>query len=376
MTLRGKRGNDEGSVFQRKDGRWVAQLQDGFKANGAPKFRHRYAGTRKEADEILVELKTAKLSGTLTDSEGLTVIAYLERWLGAKARDIRPSTLLSYRSTVRLYIAPHIGKIRLERLRPLDLERMVSGLLESGQSERVGAYALRVAKMALRRAVHWQLVARNVAEAVRPPRVPKKEMGVWTGTEVKTFLETTATHRLHALFVLALMTGMRRGELLGLRWEDLNLETARLSVRHGLVETEGKLVLAEPKTAYSRRTVPLAPGVIKVLEAHRTMQALERANNSDWKDQRFVFASEVGTATHPRNLERVFFAQIKHSGLKRIRFHDLRHTAASLMIAKGVSPKLVSRVLGHASVAFTLQVYVHVFEEQETGVTLDLEDLE
>jgi integrase len=116
--------------------------------------------------------------------------------------------------------------------------------------------------------------------------------------------------------------------------------------------------------------------VIRVLEAHRTSQALERAKDSDWKDQGFVFASEVGTATHPRNLERVFFAQIKHSGLKRIRFHDLRHTAASLMIAKGVSPKLVSRVLGHASVAFTLQVYVHVFEEQETGVTLDIGDLE
>jgi integrase len=119
-----------------------------------------------------------------------------------------------------------------------------------------------------------------------------------------------------------------------------------------------------------------APGVIRVLEVHRTSQALERAKDSDWKDQDFVFASEVGTDTHPRNLERVFFAQIKHAELKRIRFHDLRHTAASLMIAKGVSPKLVSRVLRHASVASTLQVYVHVFEEQETGVTLDLEDLE
>ena len=370
-----KRGNNEGSVFQRKDGRWVAQLQVGFNTKGAPKFRTHYAETRKKADNKLVELKAAKLTGMLTDSEKLTVTAYLERWLEAKLREVKPSTHLSYASTVRLYIAPRIGKIKLEQLRPLDLERMVAGLLESGQSTNIAAYALRVAKMAFKQAERWQLVPRNVADAIKPPRVPKSEMACWNGAEVKAFLEPTKLYRLHALFVLALMTGMRRGELLGLRWDDVDFTGKRLHVKRIVVYTRGALELGEPKTAYSRRTIPIAPGVVRALLEHRERQALER-KAVGYQDQGFVFASEVGTPTHPRNVERMFHNRLKHSALRRIRFHDLRHTAASLMILKGVSPKVVSRMLGHASVAFTLQVYVHVFEGQREEATLDLEDLE
>ncbi len=376
MTRGRKRGNNEGSVFQRKDRRWVAQIQVGFSANGAPKFRTHYADTRKNADDWLVEMKAAKLTGMLAETDGLTLSAFLDRWLEAKARDVRPSTHLSYRSTVRLYIAPRLGKFKLERLRPLDLERLVSGLLESGQSARVAAYALRVAKMALKQAVLWQLVPRNVAEAVRPPRAVRREMSVWTGAEAKAFLEFTRPHRLHALFVLALTTGLRRGELLGLRWADVDFEAGRLSVRRIVVHTQGALELGEPKTATSRRTIPVAPGVIAALREHRERQALERTVvGAAYQDQGVVFASEVGTLTHPRNIERVYYNHLKRSGARRIRFHDLRHTAASLMILKGVPPKVVSRMLGHASVAFTLQVYVHVFEEQEEEATLDLDDL-
>lgn len=321
-------------------------------------------------------MKAAKLTGMLADAEKLSVNDYMTRWLEAKVRDVKPSTHLSYRSTARLYVAPRIGKIALERLRPLDLERMVAGLLESGQSARVAAYALRVAKMALKQAVLWQLVPRNVAEAVRPPRVARREMNIWTGAEARAFLESTRPHRLHALFALALTTGLRRGELLGLRWEDVDLVAGRLQVRRIVVHTQGTLELGEPKTATSRRTIPLASGVITVLREHRERQALERvAAGEAYRGEGFVFASEVGTLTHPRNLERVYYAQLKRSGLRRVRFHDLRHTAASLMILKGVPPKVVSRMLGHANVAFTLQVYVHVFEEQEAEATLDLGDL-
>lgn len=377
MSRRGRRGNAEGSVYQRRDGRWVAQLQIGYGANGAPRFRHRYATTRREADDRLVEMKAARLGGLLDDDEGLTVAGLLERWLESKVRDLRPSTLLSYRSTARLYISPLIGRIRLERLRPLDLERMVAGLLEAGHSQHIAAYSLRIAKSALKQAVRWQLVARNAAEAIRPPRVPKNELTVWMGAEAKRFLTVTSTHRLHGLFVLALLTGMRRGELLSLSWDDVDFERTRLTVRRNLVYTPGLLELSKPKTAGSHRTVSLSPGVIEALRLHRQRQTLEReALGAAYGDCGLVFASEVGTPTHPRNLERVFFNHLESSGVRRIRFHDLRHTAASLMILRGVPPKLVSKLLGHASVAFTLQVYVHVFEEQETGATLDLSDLD
>jgi integrase len=376
VSRRGRRGNAEGSVYQRRDGRWVAQLQIGYGANGAPRFRHRYAATRREADDRLVEMKAARLNGVLGDDEGLTVAGLLERWLESKTRDLRPSTLLSYRSTARLYITPMIGRLRLERLRPLDLERMVAALLEAGHSPHIAAYSLRIIKSALKQAVRWQLVGRNAAEAIRPPRVPRNELTVWTGAEAKRFLEASAPHRLHALFVLALLTGMRRGELLGLGWDDLDLERARLTVRRNLVYTPGLLELSKPKTSGSHRTVPLSSGVIEVLREHRIRQTLERkALGTAYGNCELVFASEVGTPTHPRNLERVFFNLLEASGVRRIRFHDLRHTAASLMILRNVLPKVVSRLLGHASVAFTLQVYVHVFEEQETGATLDLSDL-
>lgn len=377
----GKRANGEGTISKRmKDGKCIGyrgNVPVGTRPDGKPDLRWASAKTEKALVLKLREIKSNLHLGLIADTEGLTVKQYLDRWLEYKARDARKAnTLRSYSDTVRLYLAPTLGRLKLEKLRPLDVEHLVSHLLRSGKSPAMAAYALRILKMALRQAVYWGMLPRNVAEAVKPPRVPRKELEVWTPEEVLTFLGAAEAHRLYAGFYLALMTGLRRGELLGLHWTDVDLTRSRLTVRHNLVDVRGKTVLNAPKTENSCRTVILSPGTLAVLQAHRQRQAAEReAAGSAWTDRGFVFASTVGSWTEPRNFDRMFAGVVQRASVRRIRFHDLRHTAASLMIRKGVPAKTVSETLGHGDVAFTLRVYTHLYDDQREEAALDLSDL-
>ncbi|QLG10874.1 site-specific integrase [Deinococcus sp. D7000] len=335
-------------------------------------------------------------TGMLADAEGLTVGAYLERWIETKERDgVKPNTVRSYRDTARLYLTPHLGRMRLDKLRPLDVERALTALGKAGKSAQLMAYALRVLKMALRQAVRWQMLPRNVAEGIRAPKITRPELHVWTPEQVAAFLDASQAHRLHAAFYLALMTGMRRGEVLGLQWEDIDWDRSRLRVRHNLVEvrTEGQagkrlagkptvssitLSLDTPKTAGSRRTIILSPGTLGKLAEHRARQEAERAAAAEaWQGPAgggFVFASEIGTPTDPRNFYRWFAQIVERAGVPVIRLHDLRHTAASLMIRRGIPPKTVSERLGHADVGFTLRTYTHLYDEQREEAAFDLSD--
>ena len=386
----GKRANGEGTISRRKDksGKtvsWRGAVTVGMNPDGTLDRRWVSGKTQDEVREGMRRLHSELHTGMLADADGLSVAAYLERWIEHKARDTRPNTARSYRDTVRLYLAPHLGRVKLDKLRPLDLERMLTALLGAGKSPALVAYALRVLKMALRQAVMWGLVPRNVGDAVRPPRVERKEMEVWTPGEVASFLEVAQAHRLHALFHLAVMTGMRRGEVLGLKWSDIDWERKRLTVRHNLVEVrkeygqtavKGFLDVGDPKTYASRRPVALSPGTLAVLEAQRERQGRERAALGEaYQDDGLVFASEVGTPTHPRNLERAYYVLRERAQVSKIRFHDLRHTAASLMARKGVSIKAISEQLGHEDVAFTMRVYTHLYDEQREVAALDMSDL-
>lgn len=377
----GKRANGEGTMSRRKDrnGRtvgWRAAVTVGVKADGTPDRRWVSGKTQEEVRELLRQLVTAHHTGMLANAESMTVAEYLARWLEHKQRDLKPNTLRSYRNTVRLYIEPNVGKIRLDKLRPLDVDRFVNALLRSGQSPAMAAYALRVLRMALRQAVVWEMLPRNVTDGVKPPRVRRPELTVWTPAEAARFLQVASSHRLYGAFYLALMTGLRRGEVLGLHWSDIDEERRRLKVRHNLVDTQEGLLLDTPKTEASRRSVVLSPGTLDVLQAHRQRQAVERAAlGRAYPAHDIVFASEVGTFTDPRNLERAYYSLILKAGVPRIRFHDLRHTAASLLIHKGVPPKVVSDQLGHTDVAFTLRVYAHLYDEQREVAALDWSDL-
>jgi integrase len=372
-SKRAKRRKGEGSLFQRKDGRWVARI---YLENG--KTKERLRRTEKEAIEALTRLRSEALDGTLAMTQGLTVAAFLGQWLEMKSREVKLNTQRSYEGTVRLYVNPQVGRIRLERLSALDVSRMVGEVLKT-HSASSAAYSLRVLKMALKQAVLWGMLPRNVAEAVKAPRVERAEMKVWSPAEASRFLDQTRLHRLYALFYLALTTGMRRGELLGLHWESVDLERARLRVKHNLIDAKGGLRLETPKTRGSRRSIALPPDVVQVLEEHRGRMKGERrareAKLRSWPSPQLVFVSEEGTALDPSNVTKSFRLLCEQAGVPSIRLHDLRHTAATLLIRRAVPAKLVADRLGHTDPGFTLRVYTHVFDEHREESALSLGDL-
>jgi integrase len=216
------------------------------------------------------------------------------------------------------------------------------------------------------------LVVRNVAAQARPPRARRVEMHTWTAEQVGTFLASVREDRLYSAWLLLATLGMRRGELLGLRWVDVDLTTGRIAVRHTLVMVDGKPVMAEPKTSKGRRSLTLAPEVLDTLRAHRARQASERLSwGADYTDSGLVITTDDGRPMHPETLSGLFVRQAKRAGLPQIRLHDLRHSVASILLARGVHPKVVSELLGHATIALTLDTYSHVIpslQQEAAGV--------
>ena len=217
---------------------------------------------------------------------------------------------------------------------------------------------------ALRQALKWDLVSRNVAEAATLPQLKTAEASIWTVPQVLVFLKAAATHRLHALWYVTIFTGLRRAEVL--HWKDVDFEKAEIHVRSTLVQVNGELILGEPKTKAGRRSIAITKDTVEVLRAHLERQKLEQSN---------TMASEVGTPINPGNLARSYKALIRAVNLPDIRFHDLRHTAASLSIRRGDSAKVVAERLGHTNIAFTLNTYVHVFAEQRRAAAFGMADL-
>jgi integrase len=235
-------------------------------------------------------------------------------------------------------------------------------LKEGKLSPRSVAYIRVVLRAALNQAIRWNLVARNAAELVESPRVRRFEIKPLTPEQARQLLDAAKGSRLEALCAVALACGLRMGEILGLRWQDVDLDARRLAVRQSIQRQRGAgLVAVEPKTERSRRTIEVPAPLIAALKAHRLRQIEERlAEGSHWHDGGLVFASAVGTGIEPRNLHRAFKALLKRAGLPDIRFHDLRHSAASLMLAQGVPLRVVMEVLGHSSISLTADTYSHV----------------
>jgi integrase len=375
-----KRANHEGTIFPRKDktGEIVGyrgSITVGWK-DGRQDRRYFSAKTRDEVRALIQQASLDAKRGMLANAGSLTFGAYLDAWLEHKTRETRATTVASYRGIVNAHLRPILGNHRLDKLQPVHVDHLHKTMLEKGVSRRTVQYAHVLMHGALQHAVQRELLPRNVASAVRAPAMQRREMRVWTPEEATRFLENIKRHRLYAMFYLALTTGMRRGELLGLRWADVNLENARLRVRSSLVELNNKLVFSEPKTQASKRTITLAHDAVRVLEEHHESQRLERERQgSRWQDHDLVFPSESGTPMNSGNLVRMFKRLARAAGVPEIRIHDLRHTHASLLALNGVSPKVIADRLGHTNVGFTLQVYTHVFEEQRAVAALPLEEL-
>jgi integrase len=357
-----KRGNGEGSIYRRTDGRWVGQYLV-HTARG-PKYRYLYGKTRQAVSEKLTKAMADRDSGLIFDAGKMTVGEYLDRWLADSVKStVRTSTYERHEEIVRLHIKPSLGRMGLKKLTPAHVrglysEKLDSGLLAPATVRKIHS----TLHKALSQAVSDGIVPRNAAD-VKAPRPTPEEMRPLSEDEARTFLEAIrqSGERFEALYVLAISTGLRRGELLGLRWDDVDLERGTLRVGRALVREGGRHTLGETKTRRGRRQINLTPRTVSTLKAHRKKQLEAKMRLAGlYKDHGLIFASQVGTPVNPENLvKRSFKPLLKKAGLPEIRFHDLRHTCATLLLGRGVHPKLVQELLGHATIAMTLDTYSH-----------------
>ncbi len=326
-------------------------------------------GPKREAEKIMNELLYQLQTGTYIETNNLTLAQYLIHWLNTYcSTNLAPKTIHSYQMEVYKHIIPGIGAIPLEKLTPLHLQAYYTDQLNFGRLDGKGGlsprsvlYQHRIIREALKHAYRWQLVFRNVADAVQPPRLKKKEMYVLSREDVLVFLEGIRDHRDYALILTAVYTGLRQGELLGLTWKHVDLVKRTLNVRQQLqyVAKQG-YIFRDPKTNKSKRQVPLTPEVVQVLKEVRKEQAQYKLISEEYFDHDLVFCLPNGKPLDSTNLTKRFKNLAIHHGHPELRFHDLRHTCATLLLAAEVDAKKVQEILGHESITTTLDVYGHV----------------
>jgi integrase len=361
----GKRGNGEGSISRRKDGlymaRYTVQTADG------PKRRTIYGKKGESREDVAAKLTKAMADrdgGITYDAGKLTVEEHLRRWLSDSVRDtVRQRTYERYESIVRVHLIPAIGRIKLKTLTPAHVRALYRAKLDAGLAPRSVLHIHRTLSKALKQATDDGLIPRNAAGLVKPPRPRREEIQPLDSEQVRALFETARGDRLEALYVVAVTTGMRRGELQGLKWEDLDLEAGTLQVRRTLSEPKGGWIFEAPKSGKGR-SIRLTRRAMSALREHRKRQLEERMGKAGlWSDHGLVFPSAIGTPISGGNLNRSFKVLLKRADLPAVRFHDLRHTCATLLLRQGVNPKFVQELLGHADISLTLNVYSHVLPD-------------
>lgn len=344
-------------------------------ATGKRRQRRITARTKREVEQQVAALIQASQAG-FTDAGNLSVRAYFDRWLETTAPTLRAVTMRRYRDLVRLHIASVIGSTPLAKLSAADVQRLYADRLKLLSPNTV-RYIHAVLHHALDGAVKWGLLFRNVADAVEPPKKARSEMHVWSAEHVGRVLRAAADDRLEPLWRLAIYTGMRRGELLALKWADFDLDGGALFVQRSLSRgLTSRLEEGEPKSRSGRRRIALSPSLVESLKRHRVRQLEYRLSVGDaYEDREYVFASETGGYIHPNTLYRRFRDLSARAGVPAIRFHDLRHTSATLLLAEGVHGKIVQERLGHANIAMTLDLYSHVTADMQRHAADRLEAL-
>jgi integrase len=375
---RGRRGAQEGSIFQRKDGRWVGSLNLGWE-NGKRKRRHFYAATAAEVRDELLKARSDQSHGLPVASERQTVAKFLEGWLEHTLKNrAKPRSFESFTTIVNKHIVPAIGRIRLDKLTPQQVQALLEKKREPyktktkagkviekhGLSPQSIASIRIVLRSALSQALKWGMVGRNVATLIDPPRIPRPQTHVIDADGARKLLEVARGERFEAILVLAVTLGLRRGEILGLRWSDVDFESCSIRVNQALQRVGGKLQVTEVKTERSRRVVAVPDSVVRALKIRRAKQAQERLlAGLKWKDsdRDLIFTNPTGGPLEPITLHRDFKRLLRTAELPaETRFHDLRHTAASLLLAEGVHLRMIMELLGHSSISLTANTYAHV----------------
>lgn len=354
-----KRAHNEGSIFQRKDGRYVGQYHDGIKR------RYIYGREKETVRRKLNKAIGDRDNGVVYDSENLSVGEYIPRWLESIRDNVGHSTYIRYEQLCRLHIQPTLGSIKLDKLSPLQLSSFYRSKLDSGLSARSVEYLHVTLYKALKQAVRWQMLPRNVAESVDRPKIASKEIEPLTKEQVKTLLESARGTRYECLITLAVTTGARQGELLALQWKDVDLDSGILHIRRGIHNGH----ITETKTKSSRRTISLSRLAVAALSVQR-----DQSNGSIW-----LFPKTEGELPCRHHLKYHWLRLLQGAGLpSHTRFHDLRHGAATMLLENGVDVKSIQVLLGHSSISTTLDIYAHHTRamESKTSQAMDtiLED--
>ncbi|MBE3586525.1 MAG: tyrosine-type recombinase/integrase [Thermoanaerobacter sp.] len=372
-----------GHIRQRGENSWEiiydAPRQPGQKRNQKSLT---VRGTKKDAERKLREILHQIDTNTYVDPGKITFGQFLNRWLNDYCKiNLTQTTYDGYKLNIEKHIIPALGDIRLSKLQPLHLQGFYRQALESGRLDGKGGLSPktvhqlhRIIHRALEVTVKWQLLGRNVADAVEPPKCKDYEARVYDEKDVERLLSAAEGTRMYAPILLTLATGLRRGELLGLRWEDVDFKKHTITVNQTLYKTSAGLEIKTPKTKKSRRTITLPASVVDELKRHKANQAKEKLQAGEfYTDHGLVFCREDGSPWNPRSFSRDYRDLLKKHNLPLIRFHDLRHTHASILLRQGVHPKVVSERLGHSQIGITLDIYSHILPgiQEEVAKQLD-----
>jgi integrase len=391
-----RRANGEGTITKRTDGRYHAAAYV-YRPDGTRTRKFVYGKTREEVADKLTELQEKTRQGIPAASSTMAFGDYLTYWLATIAPErLKPATLNSYEGLTRLYIRPALGKKRLNRLSPADVRRFLTEFrgaclccLRGADRERPEGkraccalghcckrlpsartvqYVHAVLRSALQQAMREELIARNVARIVETPTVTPKEVRPLDGVEARLLLKTARCHRLYALWLLLVSTGLRRGEALALTWSDVDLANRQLRVRRNVQRIRRELLFGTPKTTRSIRTVSLPRHLVRALTSHREQQERERkVAGKKWQPTAgqpdgLIFTTQTGRVIDPRSLNRMLTILCRDANVRRVRVHDLRHTCASLLLSRGVDARTIMETLGHSTITMTLDTYAHVMD--------------
>jgi integrase len=354
-----------GMIRQRSRGSWQVTVEVGQNPQTGKRVRHTTTvrGTRREAERLQAELIHSLNTGSFFAPTKETVATFTQRWLREYAiPNLAPRTVERYEEIIRLYVVPSLGSIRLAQLKPAHIARAETAWRERGLSSSTVLKHHRLLHTVLEHAVRWQVCGANVARAVSPPRPQRKEMTVLDERQAAALVRAARGTEYEEAIVTALFTGLRLGELRGLRWKDVDLTRGHLHLQQTIQRLRGgALVTQAPKTHRSRRQVSLSQSTILRLRRHRAVQNEGRLlAGAAWNDQDLVFADDSGYPLHESRLRQALHNLLKEAELPRLRWHDLRHSMASVMLALGEHPKVVQERLGHTTVGVTLDTYSHL----------------
>ncbi len=407
-----KRGQGEGTIFEERPGRWVASITTGYVVRDGKRRRVRkkfVATTRDEVHKRLTKALRNQHCGRNVSPRIQKIGSFLDTWLSTVVKySVRPKTLRTYSDMVNLHIKPALGNIQVERLTPDVVQAFLNDKLGSAicphcklsinakrMADHIGAshvdanskafrtigartvvHIRATLRSALAVAMEWFELDRNVAAVAKPPRVIKKEMRSLRPDEARHYIEAARAERLEALFTVTVALGLRQAEILGLQWDAVDLENGTLTVRRQLQRIDGRLELVETKSEEGARPLLLPAVAISALRRHQAKQDQERTECGDeWRESGMVFTSTIGTPLDARHVIRRHHAILTAAKIPHLRFHDLRHSAATLLLAQGVSPKYISQLLGHKQVSFTMQTYAHVIRETQQELADKMDEI-